>query len=56
MPTSGDPRLTNQLGMRGVSRRNIMYQNRFCLLALTMAWNLWKRAGNLLRTSDLARV
>jgi len=56
IPTKGDAKFTNQLGISGVSLRNIMYQNRFFSLALTMLLNFSNKAGNFLKTNSFARL
>ncbi len=56
IPTKGDPRLTNQFGINGVSRKNSMYQNKLWLFFCTIELNFSNNVGNLRRTSPLARV
>lgn len=56
IPTKGDPKFTNQLGINGVSLKNSMYQNKLCLFFCTIELNLENSAGNLRRTRPLAKV
>lgn len=56
MPTKGLPRLTNQLGINGVSLRKSMYQKRLCLWWLTIFLSLPIKCGKYLKTSDRPSV
>ncbi len=56
IPTKGEPRFTNQLGIKGVNLKKSMYQKRFYLFEFTIPWNFWNKDGNFLKTSYLARV
>jgi hypothetical protein len=56
IPTSGEPRFTNQFGIRGVSLRNIMYQNKLFSLDFTILLNLLNKSGNFLKTKSFANV
>lgn len=56
MPTNGDPKLTNQLGIKGVNLKNIMYQNKLFSFAFIIELNFSNNAGNLLKTSYFAKV
>lgn len=50
IPTNGDPKFTNQLGINGVNLRNNIYHNKFYLWLLTILWNFKKSVGKYLNT------
>jgi hypothetical protein len=39
IPTKGEPRFTNQLGIKGVNLKKSMYQKRFYLFEFTIPLN-----------------
>lgn len=56
IPTKGEPKFTNQFGIRGVNLKNNMYQNKLCWFLLTIPLNFLNKAGNFLSTNCFASV
>ena len=56
MPTKGEAKFTNQLGIKGVNLKKSMYQKRLFLFLETMRLNLPNSLGNFLKTKCLASV